>query len=161
MAWILASTTLLVVCFLGYVYLASLVAGARAAEDDVRRLQTALALYARIVLLKGLLPATAISFLLWIGIDRLTAAASRGLLLRALVIAGCTTVAAVAVAATLMPSAWLELPAVHYTGTGNFIATTLQLAAGIAAAMVVSREAIDRIGSRSLRDESGLHRADT
>lgn len=143
-AWILASTALLVVCFLGYVYVASLVAGSRAPEEDVRKLQTALALYARIVLLKGLLPATAISFLLWLGIDRLMPLRKRSIGVRLLVTAGCTGLASLAVAATLMPNPWLELPAVRFTGVSNFVATTLQLAGGIGAAMIVSRVLIDR-----------------
>jgi uncharacterized membrane protein len=141
----LLSALLLCAGFLAFVALASL----RIEPDAVREGQVALVIYARVVLVKGLLPQLALALLLGPAIARIPAlAGARGApsAARAILAAG---VAALVVAATLMPLDLPSLPAVKFRGPGNFVATALEMTGAVAAALWIPERWLARRRARA------------
>jgi hypothetical protein len=106
--------------FLAYVFAFALLA----AGESVRETQTALMIYARTVLIKGLLP----QLLLTLALLALALRFFRGR--TTLAVIACALVAGLGVAAALLPLDLPRLPAVKYKGAWNFTATVLEMTAG-------------------------------
>jgi len=144
----LLSALLLTAGFLGSVFLATLWID----PASTRETQIALAIYARVVLVKGLLPQLALALLLGAVLGRVPRLAGRGgrALLRAALAAG---LAALVVAPTLMPLDLPTLPAVKFRGPGNFAATVLEMSAAVALALVLPEWWLGRRRARVPVDE--------
>lgn len=130
----LLSFALLTAGFLGGVFLATFWID----PESTRKTQIALAIYARVVLVKGLLPQLALALVLGAALDRAPRLAGGGVgrkALRALLAAG---LSALAVAPTLMPLDLPTLPAVKFRGPGNFAASVLEMTAAVATALLLA-----------------------
>lgn len=122
--------------FLAYVFGVSLLAEG----ESVRQTQVALMIYARTILVKGLVPQTLLALALLPACRRVLPGPD----LPAVVASALA--AALAVAALLLPLDLPMLPAVRYTGVWNFTATVLELTAAVAAAVLLSRWLIPKRG---------------
>ena len=137
--WGLSSALLLTFGFLALMYVVNRLAQAQTDPATVRQTQLALVIYARVVLLKGLLPQLAIALALWPVLDRLFAFQRRG---RMGLVAGLTLsalLAALIVAPTLLPLNLDSLPAVKFRSVGNFVASVLEMTAAVATATLLPR----------------------
>jgi hypothetical protein len=145
LVWWASASLLLCVGFLALVYAASLAAVARSEPEAVRQTQLSLVIYARVVLVKGLLPQLLVTLGLFALLDRACALSARG---RRGVVAGVVGAAAAAsllVAPTLLPLALPALPSVSYRGPGNFLRTCAEMTAAVALAALVPRLLLARL----------------
>jgi hypothetical protein len=137
--WAFCAGLLLTFGFLGMVYVATLLAQARSDPASVREMQVALVIYARVVLVKGLLPQLLIALALWPALDRLFSFGSRGRWGEVLGLSGSALLAALIVAPTLLPLDLDLLPAVKFRSAGNFVVSVLEMTAAVAAATLLPR----------------------
>lgn len=137
--WALAATGLLAAGFLAYVYLASLVAAGHLEQAETARTQRALVMYARVVLVKGLLPQLWIALALWPVLGRALARRLRGRAGEALGLLACATLAGLVVLPTLLVADLPGLPAVRFRDLGNAAATLAETTAAVAAALWLAR----------------------
>lgn len=138
-AWTASAAALLAVGFLFWVNLGSSIALVRAKPEAGFQVRTAFEVYARVVLLKGLLPALLLALALWPLLDWRGRFSRRGRLGFALGLALAATLASVAVAAAFLPVPALGLPAVKYTGTVNFLLTCIEMAGAVTLAAWIPR----------------------
>ncbi len=159
----LVSTLLLSLGFLGYVYLASVVASHNLVEAQaIGRMQEVLVVYARTLLVKGLLPQLAIALLLWVPLDRLLSSrliSSRapGGLSKLILIVGifvCAAVGNAIVVPTLLLVEHPGMPAVKFTGTWNVVRTFLEMTSAVAAAALLPRLLHRRYARRAIRADA-------
>jgi hypothetical protein len=138
-AWVASAAALLTLGFLAWVQLGAAIATDHAEPDAVQQMHAAFAVYARVVLVKGLLPALLLALAFWPLLDRVGRFSRRGRLGLALGLALAATLASVAIAAALMPLAAPGLPSVTYTGTGNFVRTCMEMAGAVMLAAWIPR----------------------
>ncbi|MGH0030717.1 MAG: hypothetical protein ACQGVC_13060 [Myxococcota bacterium] len=137
--WAVCAGLLLLVVFAGYVAVVARLAPGDA--ETVERTRQGLALYAGIVLLKGLLPQLVATFVLYAVLaPRLDFERSRGRVVLGVV--GCAAAAGLLAAGLLLPLELPGLPSVRYRGVGNFAATALELTAGVSLACLAARFAV-------------------
>ena len=137
LVWLASATLLLAGGFLLFAYAAARLAGGAGAEA-----RTALAIWAQVVLVKGLLPQLWLCLALWPVCDRLLGLRARGRVGLAAGLAIAALVAGVPVAAWLLTLELPRLPAVVFRGPGNFAATVLEMSvpvwlAGLLPALVL------------------------
>lgn len=142
--WAVVSSLLLAGGFLGYVYLASRVAQRNLDSDSVQTMQTAFVIYARTVLVKGLLPQLLLSLGLFRVLDFFFSIRGRGRTRLILGLVVSALVAAVIIAPTLMVANFPHLPAVKFRDTTNFVVTCLEMTAAVSAATIVSKVWLER-----------------
>ncbi len=136
--WFACSAALLCAGFLALLAVGALMVRSQD-PDAARQLPMALAIYARVVLLKGLLPAVAMTFLLWPLIERVFSLARRGRVALALGVFTAAAIASTAVAGLLLPSGLWGTDSVRYAGIANFLQSCAEMTAGVGAAVLISR----------------------
>jgi hypothetical protein len=151
--WVSSASLLLAVGFLGLVYAVSVLARARSEPASVRGMQTALVIYARVVLVKGLLPQLLLTLALWPALDRLLSLRRRGRLGVVAGVASAAALAALVVAPTLLTAALPGLPAVRFQGPVNFVETVVEMTLAVASACLVPRLLLP--GLRSSAPDAG------
>jgi hypothetical protein len=129
---------LLVVGFFALVW-----ASGRLAESE--ETLRALTVWARVVLVKGLLPQLWLSLVLWPLLRRLPGLSGAGVR-EALAIALGVLLAGVLVASLLMTRPAPGYPAVVFRGPGNFVATVLEMSVAVATAIGLPRWWLARRG---------------
>ncbi len=143
----------LAVALLSFVYLAGmlglgLATGLASPDGDVATRQTALVLYARIVLPKVLLPHAVVTLALYAIAERSTALSRLGHWPRR----GAFVVMALGVAALLaafwLPSDAFGLARVNTRGPGNFAATCIEISVATTAAALAARWLLDTLARR-------------
>ncbi len=137
--WALSSTALLTLGFLAWVYISFRLATSGADEASIQSTRTALGVYARLVLLKGLLPQLLLALLAWPVLDRLFSLRDRGRKSVAAGLLACAALAAAVVIPTLLTSSLLDLPAVKFKDAWNFVQTYLEMTIGVSAALLLPR----------------------
>lgn len=135
--WFGSAALLLVLGFLAVVYAGALSLELRGGSESVGEAQSALVIYARMVLLKGLLPQLLLALLLWSVLDRRFGFRRRGRLGLALGVTLCALLAGAVVAPLLLPLHLPPLARVKFTGPGNVVATVLEMTAAVASALLL------------------------
>lgn len=149
LAWAALACALVAAGFAALVFGSSTWLSAQAEPGAALRMHSAFAVYFRVVLGKGLLPAAVGAVALWPLLDGRRRFSRRGRCGVALGIAVAATLSSVAVAALLLPRAWPGLPAVAFRGPANFAQSAAELAAGVAAALGLARALLGLRGRRS------------
>jgi hypothetical protein len=132
--WAVSSSLLLAVGFVLIVYVASILAARRMDPDEVGGVQRALAIYAQVVLLKGLLPQLLLTLVVFAALDRVLSLAGRG---HWIVVLGLVFSATVAVSIVFPMSLTVEgagLPAVKSESWASTIRTCAEMTAAVVAA---------------------------
>jgi len=137
--WALAATGLLAAGFLFYVYLASLVAAGHLEDPQTARTQHALVIYARVMLVKGLLPQLWIALALWPVLGRRLLRRLGGRLGEGVGLLACAALAGLVVLPTLLLADLPGLPAVRFRDLGNALATLAETSAAVVAALWLAR----------------------
>ena len=132
--WLCCSALLLSAGFLAVVALGLEIATARSEPAAAASLQAIFGVYASVVLIKGLLPALALTLALWAGLDHRWQISLRGARVTALAVLVAAALGSVIAAATLLPLRVPGLPAVHFNGIGNFLRTCAEMAGPVALA---------------------------
>jgi type II secretory pathway component PulC len=142
-AWALCSALLLSLGFVAVVAIGARIAAGQGAS--MQQTLLAFAVYTKVVLFKGLLPALFVALALWAWLDRGGRLARRGWRWSAVGLALAATLGSVAAAAGLMPLAIPGLPPVRYTGTANFVRTCAEMAVPVALAAWLPRTLLPRL----------------
>jgi hypothetical protein len=130
---------LLTVGFLLFVYAATLLAQTQLDEGSAGTMQIGLSIYARVVLLKGLLPQLLLALLLWPLLDRIFSLqrwGKRGLVLG---LAASAALALFFVIPGLLMLDFKELPAVKFRSSANLIVSALEMTAAVTVALLLPR----------------------
>jgi hypothetical protein len=136
--WGACSSLLLVVGFA--LYLLLVYALKRPADPEAaNELRQALEIYGRLVSVRGLLPQLWIALLLSALLERAFPSQTRSRVGLAVAVAVAAGLAGLLVASTLLPMEVRGTARVVYTGTWNFVATWLELSAGVTAAALLPR----------------------
>jgi hypothetical protein len=143
-AWALCAAVLLSAGFLGSVHAGTAIALAHAKPEALLQVQTAFVVYARVVLVKGLLPALLVALLLWPLLDRGGRFSGRGRAGLALGLAIAAMLASVAIAAALLPLTLPGLPPVTFTGALNFARTCAEMTGAVMLAAWIPRSVSKR-----------------
>lgn len=147
LAWGALGTALLAFGFVAGILSLALIAGLRGG-DEVRNTQTALLLYARIVLPKVLLPHALLTFAAYGLVERARALDPLGVWARRAVFVGIALALAAVLTAYWLPSDAFDLPRIKTRGPANFVATAGEIAAATTAAALIARWLLDRRGRR-------------
>jgi hypothetical protein len=136
--WWIGASALLVGVFA--LYLVLVFAVQRPADPgEARDLRTALSIYGRVVLVKGLLPQLWVALALAGLLERRAPGLARTRARTAALYLACSALAALGIASTLLRADIPGSPRVVFTGPLNFARTWLEMSAAAAAAMWVSR----------------------
>ena len=154
--WLVASTLLASVGLLGFAYLATQLATPTDGGTSVRKAQIAVVIWAREVLVKGLLPHLWITIGLWWGVERLLAARALREGQRIGLGACLAAATSVLVVSQGLTAELFDGPTVVIDGTAALLRASLELTLGtsLAAALphlVFERRARRRAGSPGLR----------
>jgi hypothetical protein len=155
LVWWASASLLLCVGFLAVVYAVSLQAVAAAEPESVRQVQLGLVIYARVVLLKGLLPQLLLALGLFALLDRAFALGARGSLAVAAGVVVAAAAASLVVAPTLLRLELPALPPVRYRGPWNFLRTCAEMTAAVAVAALIPRLALTRLWRARPRAAAG------
>jgi hypothetical protein len=142
--WALCAAILLAAGFLTTVHAGAAIALARLEPGAAVSVETAFAVYARVVLVKGLLPALLLALAIWPLLDRGGRFSGRGRWRLALGLAIAATHASMATAAARLPLALPGLPPVRFTGSMNFARTCAEMAGAVMLAAWIPRSVAKR-----------------
>jgi hypothetical protein len=157
LAWLASATALLAGGFLLFAF-----ALARIAAGDDGEARAALAVWAQIVLVKGLLPQLWLCLGLWALFARPLGLPARGRLGSAAGLAVAALVAGLPVAAWLLPLDLPNLPAVVFRGPANFAATVVEMSVPVWLAGLLAGFALrGRAGEPAELSGSGARSAPT
>ncbi len=117
-------------------------------SEELRTTQTALILYARIVLVKALWPHVLLTLPLYLLAQRSTGLAERPRLHQCAAFFGIAIGTGALITAVFLPSALFGLPVVHAGSAANFVAVSVEIAVGTTAAATVANALISRMTAR-------------
>jgi hypothetical protein len=133
------ATLLLVGGFVLYLLFAYAVKRSAADAQAAQELRQALEIYGRLVIVRGLVPTLWLALPFALLLERAVPALAQSGRGRAAALAIAAGVAALVVAAVLLPAQFPGAPHVVYSGAWNFVATWLEITAGVVAAALLAR----------------------
>jgi len=142
--WIPGTALLLTLGFVAGIYGLTQLAAWMRPDTNLRSTQTALVLYARIVLLKALWPHVLLTTLAYTTLERTTPIGSWPGSRQCAAFIALALIVATFVTAILLPSDALDLATIRIGSTANFIATVVEIAAATTAAATITRWLLNR-----------------
>jgi hypothetical protein len=139
-----ATMLVLAAVFIGGILALAWVSGLRHPDGASRNTQTALLLYARIVLIKALVPHAFATCATYAIVERFTAVGGLGRWFQRAAFGAIGLVAAALITWLWLPSTWFDLARITTHGPANFASTCMEITVATTAAALVARWLLDR-----------------